>query len=158
MPDLQGSSLWPRAGKRRPMVAFLSRSGRRNSAQRRAGQRPQSGLQMPSNRIEGDHRPCPSLLNGGNTCCCLLGTYVVSRQEAPEIKSEIRSSKSETSGSSPNQSLPQRRNNVPPEISSTAFSEPHSVNLTSVCEGNRLRADPAIGCQQQHRLNRSVPS
>ena len=46
-----------------------------------------------------------------------------SRQEAPEIKSEIRSSKSETSGSSPNQSLPQRRNNVPPEISSTAFNE-----------------------------------
>jgi hypothetical protein len=41
-------------------------------------------------------------------------------------RNKIRSSKSETSGSSPNQSLPQKRNNVPPEISSTAFCEPHS--------------------------------
>jgi len=73
-------------------------------------------------------------------------------------KIEIRSSKSETSGSSPNQSLPQKRNNVPPEISSTAFCEPHSMNLTSVCEANRLRVDPGIGCQQQHLLNRSVAS
>jgi len=65
-------------------------------------------------------------------------------------RNKIRSSKSETSGSSPNQSLPQKRNNVPPDISLTAFCEPHSVNLTSVCEGNRLRVDPGIGCQQQH--------
>jgi len=48
---------------------------------------------------------------------------IVSRQKAPERKSEIRSSKSETSGSSPNQSLPQKRNNLPRKS-----LQPHSLN------------------------------